>query len=328
MEKISQRPLSFAPYLKEVVWGGDVLYRIKGIPDNGAPIGESWELSDVPGHETPVVSGPYAGLTLRTLVERYGESLIGTRTRLVDGTFFPILIKFIDAHHNLSMQVHPDDELARRRNLPSGKTEMWYVVDTKPGAAIYSGFRTRMDAEGYRRHIAEGSFADTVARYDSHPGDVFFIPGGRVHAIGAGNLVVEIQQTSDVTYRIYDYGRLDSDGKPRKLHTELAAEALDFNVLPDYRQRVPEEGINKETRLASCPYFHVAKIDLQGKMTLCNNGESFIILICTAGGCQVVTPEETAELIEGHTMLLPASIPQTYLRGNATILTARYGNSI
>lgn len=328
MEKISQRPLSFAPYLKEVVWGGDVLYRIKGIPDNGAPIGESWELSDVPGFETPVASGPYAGLTLRTLIERYGESLIGTRTRLVDGTFFPILIKFIDAHHNLSMQVHPDDELARRRNLPSGKTEMWYVVDTKPGAAIYSGFRTPMDAEGYRLHIANGSFADTVARYDSHPGDVFFIPGGRVHAIGAGNLVVEIQQTSDVTYRIYDYGRLGSDGKPRELHTELAAEALDFKVLPDYRLQVPQQVPNQETSLANCPYFHVAKIDLQGEMTLCNNGASFIIMICTAGCCRVVTPEETAKLSAGHTMLLPAEIARTAIHGNATILTARYGNCI
>lgn len=328
MGKISQRPLSFVPYLKKVVWGGDVLCRIKGVPSDGAPVGESWELSDVPGHETPVASGPYAGLTLRTLIERYGESLLGTGTVLTDGMRFPILVKFIDAHHNLSMQVHPDDRLARQRNLPSGKTEMWYVVDTKPDAVIYSGFRERMDAEGYRRHIAEGSFADTVAKYESHPGDVFFIPAGRVHAIGAGNLVVEIQQTSDVTYRIYDYGRLDADGKPRELHTDLATDALDFNVLPDYRLNVTTEEEGKETCLVKCPYFHVAKIELRGEKTLCNNGESFITLICIDGQCSIVTPEETTEITAGHTLLLPADIERTSLRGNATILIVRYGNSI
>lgn len=323
MERISQRPLSFVPYLKAVVWGGNELYRIKGVPFGVAPIGESWELSDLAGRETVVASGPYAGLTLHELIGRFGESLLGSKATVSAGMRFPLLIKFIDAHRNLSMQVHPDDNLARRRNLPSGKTEMWYVIDTKPGATIYSGFRELMDADGYRRHVADGTFADTVAKYDSHPGDLFFIPGGRVHAIGAGNLVVEIQQSSDITYRIYDYGRLDADGRPRELHTELAAEALDFNVQPDYRQHVGPSSPDEESELVACSCFNVGKIDLQGEMLLKNDGSSFIILVCVGGNCKVTTPEETVELGYCQTLLLPASICATRLRGRATLLTAR-----
>lgn len=323
MEKISQRPLSFVPYLKKVLWGGDELCRIKGVRYEGAPIGESWELSDLSGHETAVASGPYKGLTLRALINRFGESLLGSKASLNQSSRFPLLIKLIDAHQNLSVQVHPDDNLAHLRNLPSGKTEMWYVIDTEPGATICSGLRERMDVDDYRRRVADGSFASTVAKYESHPGDVFFIPAGRIHAIGAGNLVAEIQQSSDITYRIYDYGRLDSDGHQRELHTELAADAIDFNVLPDYRQTVAASKPNRESTLVACEFFNVGKIELEREMLIGNDGSSFIILVCVSGRCRVTTPEETVELTYGNTILLPAVIAETLLQGSATLLTVR-----
>ncbi|MDE6131092.1 MAG: class I mannose-6-phosphate isomerase, partial [Muribaculaceae bacterium] len=192
-------PITFAPYLKEVLWGGTKICKYKNLPSTSDCIGESWEISAVPGHESVVDAGEYKGLTLLQLIERFGEELLGSKVVKKYGLNFPLLVKIIDANQNLSVQVHPDDELAEKRHHSLGKTEMWYIIQADKGAKIYAGLNTAMTPDDYVRRVADGTFADTLAVHDSFPDDVFFLPAGRVHAIGAGNLLAEIQENSDIT---------------------------------------------------------------------------------------------------------------------------------
>ena len=229
------RPIHFAPYLKSVIWGGERIAPYKGILTDQSSIGESWELSAVPGHVSVVDRGPFAGKSLTDLIAGYKEDLVGREIYRRFGTAFPLLIKFIDARADLSVQVHPDDELAARRHHCPGKTEMWHVIETAPDAKIYVGLKDRLTPDDYERRVADNTIMDVIDAYASRPGDTFFLPAGRIHAIGAGNLLAEIQETSDITYRIYDYDRRDKDGKPRELHTAEARDAIDYTVYPDYK---------------------------------------------------------------------------------------------
>ncbi len=315
-------PLKFKPLLRTMVWGGTRIARYKGVETDREHIGESWEVSDVPGHGSVVANGSLKGRSLKDLVKQFKGRLVGEHVYARYGDVFPLLVKFIDARNDLSIQVHPDDAMAlRRHGEPNGKTEMWYVVDAEPGACLYSGLKEAITPDDYERRIAEGTIVDVIARHEVHPGDVFFLPAGRIHAICSGCFVAEIQQTSDLTYRIYDYGRPGLDGKPRELHTALAKEAIDYKVYPDYR--VPYAPIkDAETELVDCPYFTTSLYDLDRKATVdLSRTDSFLVVMCISGSGTLTDSEPVFDeegrrgptkghrttLRQGETVLIPAT---------------------
>ncbi|MDR2137948.1 MAG: class I mannose-6-phosphate isomerase [Tannerella sp.] len=301
-------PFIFKPILKEMIWGGTDLRPFKGLAPGGEPVGESWELSHVEGNFSVVANGPLAGRTIDDLMAAQGARLTGEKVMKRFGRTFPLLIKFIDARDNLSVQVHPDDRLARKRHHSFGKTEMWYVVKAAPGAALYSGFHRPVTAAEYVRRVEEGTLMEALQRYEVRAGDVFFLPAGRVHAIGAGCFIAEIQQTSNITYRIYDYGRKDADGNSRELHTALAKDAIDYSFHADYRTGYtprPDEAV----RLVACDYFTVNLLDLSRPLTRDLAAlDSFVAYVCTAGRL-ILSDEQRNELTvhRGQTVLIPAT---------------------
>lgn len=298
----------FKPILKSLIWGGEKIAPYKQIETDQHNIGESWELSGVKDNESVVAEGPEAGTPLPDLIARHGSALLGRENFERFGTEFPLLIKFIDARQDLSIQVHPNDELAWERHKSKGKTEMWYVVAADEGAHLRSGFAKEVTPEEYEASVADNTITDILTDYKIQPGDVFFLPAGRVHAIGAGSFIAEIQQTSNITYRIYDYGRVGADGKPRELHTELAKGAIDYTVLPDYRTHYRPE-YDKRVELVSCPYFTTSLYDLtrqQGVDLSCLN--SFVVVICLEGsGTLTSDAGSSISIHQGETVLVPAS---------------------
>ena len=300
-------PLKFEPILKQTLWGGDKIIPFKHLNENLTGVGESWEISDVEGDESVVANGPDKGLTLTEMVRKYREELIGEENYRRFGNKFPLLIKFIDAKQDLSIQVHPDDAMAKKRHNSFGKTEMWYVIDADKDAKLRSGFSEQITPKEYKERIHNNTITDVLQEYEIHPGDVFFLPAGRIHSIGAGAFIAEIQQTSDITYRIYDFNRKDAQGNTRELHTELAKEAINYEVLDDYRTSY--EPVNDEpVELVACPYFTTSLYDMSQDIT-CDYSEldSFIIFICIEGSC-TLTDDQRNEIIlrAGETVLLPA----------------------
>ena len=298
----------FKPYYKTVIWGGDKIGSYKGIDTGVENVGESWEISSVLGHESHVADGPFADLTIGDLTERFTDTLVGTRVYQQYGDTFPLLIKIIDAHSNLSVQVHPNDELARQRHNCPGKNEMWYVIDSEPDANIYCGLAEPLTPETYDRHIAEDSILDAVKRHKSRPGQFYYIPAGTLHAIGAGNLIAEIQQASDITYRVYDYDRLDADGHPRQLHTEQARDAIDYTF--PYPVHPMGELIDRTTRDAiATPYFKVDYITGSGEsFDIAHDGDTFVIVMVTDGHADIVINGERHRVDRGNTVLVPAIV--------------------
>ena len=298
----------FQPNLHEVVWGGDRLCPYKGLPASDKPIGESWEVSAVPSSPSIIANGAYAGRDLISVISEAPEDILG---QAVDERYhhqLPLLVKFIDARRDLSIQVHPDDEMAQRVHSKMGKSEMWYIIDAKPGSYLYAGFRQEITPEAYKQHVANGTITDVLARHEVKTGDVFYLPAGRVHAIGAGILLAEVQQSSDVTYRIFDYNRPGMDGKPRELHTELAAQALDYHVEQEYRT-VYDENINRANLIVDSPFFSV-RVTETATMFHRNllKYDSFVITMCIEGDC-IIRLRATGEEIllrEGHSTLIPA----------------------
>lgn len=321
-DNLEQAPLEFIPYLKSVIWGGDKICHYKHISQDEPNIGESWEISVVPGHESIVTGGKYNGWKLTDLIDKFGADIIGEDVYKRYNGSFPLLVKLIDANDNLSVQVHPDDSLAMKRHKSLGKTEMWYIIKSDKGAKIYSGLNRSITPKEYEDHVAKDTFASVLAEHESNPGDVFFLPAGRVHAIGAGNLLAEIQESSDITYRIYDYGRRDKDGNPRELHTELAKSAIDFSYHENYKSPRPSEH-EKEALLASCEHFKTKRILLDGLISLPLDKSSFTILICIEGSVKVTYSGGEKTLNAGHSLLIPACMKEVKLQGKATILTSR-----
>lgn len=313
--------LHFTPYLKSVIWGGDRIAPYKGIPAEGSSIGESWEISAVPGHVSVVDRGPLAGKTLTELIGEYGAELVGKDIFKRFGNKFPLLIKFIDAHADLSVQVHPDDRLAGERHNCPGKTELWHIIATAPDAKIYVGFKKSITPDEYERHVSDHTIMDVISSYDSAPGDTFFLPAGRIHAIGAGNLLAEIQQTSDITYRIYDYDRRDSDGKPRELHTAQARDAIDYTVHPSYKSSA------HGSLLAECPHFIAHRISSgDTPVMLPNTRDSFTVVVCLDGEADISSenPEtgtQTHHIKRGETLLFPATLRNIRAEGHSTLLS-------
>lgn len=298
----------FKPILKSLIWGGEKIAPYKQIETDQHNIGESWELSGVKDNESVVAEGPEAGTPLPELIARHGSALLGRENFERFGTEFPLLIKFIDARQDLSIQVHPNDELAWERHKSKGKTEMWYVVAADEGAHLRSGFAKEVTPEEYEASVADNTITDILTDYKIQPGDVFFLPAGRVHAIGAGSFIAEIQQTSNITYRIYDYGRVGADGKPRELHTELAKGAIDYTVLPDYRTHYRPE-YDKRVELVSCPYFTTSLYDLTRQQGVdLSRLNSFVVVICLEGrGTLTSDAGSSVSIHQGETVLVPAS---------------------
>ena len=296
--------LKFNPIFKPTLWGS-----------------ETWLVSAVKGSESVVINGECRGMTLPEVVEQYGEELLGKHNVERFGTDFPLLIKFIYANQDLSIQVHPDDELAQQRHGKMGKNEMWYVVDADRGSQLIAGFRHRIDMSDYAQKVADGSIEHDLNKVNVMPGDCFYIPAGRVHGIGAGMVIAEIQQTSDVTYRIYDYKRKDADGNYRELHTELAAESIDYTVEDDYRTAY-ESRKNEGVGLVSCPYFSTAVYDLDEPMTLdYSELDSFVILIALQGNATITDNEgNKTSLNAGETVLIPATTQTISVDGEVKFL--------
>ncbi|MBS0011826.1 MAG: class I mannose-6-phosphate isomerase [Bacteroidales bacterium] len=305
-------PLKFIPVLKERVWGGKRLYKEYGKKAReGAIIGESWEISGVQGDISMVANGFLAGNELEEIIEVYMGDLVGEDIFEEFGKEFPLLIKLIDANDDLSIQVHPPDELAMERHHAYGKTEMWYVLEAADNARIYTGFKKKMSKDLYVKSLEEGTIAEYLNYEKAVPGDVFFIPSGRIHAIGKGVMLVEIQQTSDITYRIWDWGRNGLDGKPRELHTELAVDAIDYNIYESYKTS-PKAELNGTVNIMDCEYFTSNIIELDRPMVKDYSLiESFVIYICIDGRAKLECEGKTMNMVKGETILIPAVLETT-----------------
>lgn len=297
---------TFKPIMKPTIWGGYDILKYKQMPASDVRIGESWELSAIPGSETVVENGEYAGSSLSELTDLLKEELLGHDNYLRFEGKFPILVKFIDACDDLSVQVHPGDELAAERHHCMGKSEMWYVVKATSDARLYSGFSCPLTPEEYEERVASCSLSEVLQCYHVKEGDVFYQPAGRVHSIGSGCFICEIQQSSDITYRIFDYGRKDQNGKERDLHLAEAREAIDYSACTDAFTPTPRP--NEPVELLNTPYFSTSLYDLTEPMQ-CDYSEldSFVTLICIQGTCKVVAGDEEIVLTEGHTLLVAAT---------------------
>ena len=312
--------IKFEPLLKQTLWGGSKIIPFKHLDAQLENVGESWEISGVSGNETIVANGQYKGMSLNQLVRELKGSLVGEENYQRFGDEFPLLIKFIDACQDLSIQVHPTDEIAHRQGKSRGKTEMWYTLESAPGAQLYNCLKQQITPEQYKEMVADDTITDALARYEVKEGDVFFIPAGRIHAIGAGCFVAEIQQTSDVTYRIYDFKRKDKNGNYRELHTQLASESIDYTVLDNYRTDY-EPVKNEGTQVVTCPYFTTAVYDLDEPMTLdYSELDSFVILIAVKGGGQLISEGEEMSFQMGDTVLLPATTKEVKVEGTVKFL--------
>jgi len=283
---------------------------MKGMEANDEPIGESWEVSAVESSSSIIANGAFAGRNLVDVVAEQGEALLGKSVAKRYEGKFPLLVKFIDTNRELSIQVHPNDQLAKARHGKFGKTEMWYVIDAQPGSFLYAGFKNAIDKEEYRRRVADGTICDVLAKHEVQCGDVFYIPAGRVHAIGSGILLAEVQQSSDVTYRIFDYNRPGLDGKPRELHTELAADAIDYSVKDDYLTHY-RTSVNRPERIIDSPYFKVKMLQVDRKFhRKMFKYDTFVIYTCIAGECVIALRKggEKVSLSAGFSCLIPASV--------------------
>ena len=307
----------FQPLLKQTLWGGDKIIPFKHLSTVLENVGESWEISGVKDNET-IAAGD--GRSLNQLVRDMKGRLVGEANYQRFGDEFPLLIKLIDARQDLSIQVHPTDEIAHRQGRERGKTEMWYVMDSAPDAKLYNGLKLQITPEQYKQMVADDTICDALAQYSVKEGDCFFIPAGRIHAIGAGCFLVEIQQTSDVTYRIYDFKRKDKDGNYRQLHTQEASESINYTVLDDYRTHY-QPRTNESQLLVECPYFNTAVYDLTEAMTIdYSELDSFVILIGMKGEGTLTIDGETVAFSAGETILIPASAQEVRTEGTIKFL--------
>jgi mannose-6-phosphate isomerase len=304
-------PMKFTPIYLDKIWGGQKIKTELGKDFGNLPnCGESWEISGVPGNISVVSNGFLAGNELEELIEIYMGDLVGDHAYEKFGLEFPLLIKFIDANDDLSVQVHPDDKLAKERHQAFGKTEMWYVLQADKGAKLNCGFSKPVDANEYLQKLSSGELMDILNFVEVKAGDVFFMPAGRVHAIGKGILVAEIQQTSDITYRIFDYNRKDAKGNERELHTDLALAAIDFTYHDNFRTEYTTE-LNKSSEVISCDYFKTSVLEFDQPVEKDIYGlDSFVIYICVEGEYEIIGNEAPVLAKKGETVLVPASLSQ------------------
>lgn len=317
-------PLTFKTIYKDKIWGGNKINTILGKDFSPLPnCGETWEISGVDGNVSIVKDGELAGKSLQELLETYQDQLVGKHVYERFGNIFPLLVKFIDANDDLSIQVHPNDALAKERHNSFGKTEMWYIIQADEGATLNSGFNREVTKEEYVQAVDDNTIQDILNIEAAKPGDVFFLPAGRVHYIGKGLLLAEIQQTSDITYRIYDFDRTDDKGQKRELHTEQAVDAIDYHYYGDYKTQY-EKVQNKSVNAVACDYFvtNVLNFD-QEVLHDYTDINSFVILVCVGGGVQIQTEQGySLNLKTGECALIPADVQQITLipEGDMTLL--------
>ena len=312
--------IKFRPILKQVLWGGNKIIPFKQLDADMEQVGESWEVSGVKDNESIVANGQYEGMKLNDLVALLKGDLVGKENYERFGNEFPLLIKFIDASKQLSIQVHPNGEQAKAKGLKRGKTEMWYVMESAPNATLLSGLKRAITPEEYKAMVENDTITDALCEYRVGEGDVFYLPAGRIHSIGAGTFLAEIQETSDVTYRIYDFKRKDKDGNYRQLHTEAAAECIDYSVESDYRTKY-EPRKNEGVELAQCTHFTTSVYDLDEPMLLdYSELDSFVVLIALSGECTLSTGDAETQLRAGETVLLPATTQTLNVSGTVKFL--------
>jgi mannose-6-phosphate isomerase len=307
-------PLKFKTIYKDKIWGGQKISTYLGKDFSPLPnCGETWEISGVKSDVSVVENGELAGQSLAALVSEYKGELVGETIYTRFGNEFPLLVKFIDANDDLSIQVHPDDELARKRHNSFGKTEMWYVIQADEGATLISGFNEQVTEATYLQKLNSGTLNDILNKEKVEAGDVFFLPAGRVHTIGKGLLIAEIQQTSDVTYRIYDFDRIDDKGNKRELHTEEALAALDYKVYPEYKSPYPRK-VNEAVRVVECSYFTTNILNFTQSVDRDYSFDSFTIHVCVEGAYTLNFPGGSLNVTMGDCVLLPATIKNVSLQ--------------
>ncbi len=319
-------PLKFTPLYKYRIWGGEKLKTELNKNYTEENIGESWEISDVSGDETVVSEGALKGKTLRDLTNEFKGGFVGNAVYEKFGEEFPLLIKFIDAKTPLSIQVHPSNEVAKERHNSFGKNEMWYVMQADENAKLIVGFDEEITTDGYQKHLENNTILDVMHHEIVTKGDTFYIPTGRVHAIGAGVLLAEIQQTSNITYRIYDYDRVDAKtGEKRELHTEMAKDVLDYKVHSSYKTDYNLEK-NTSNKLVHSPYFRTNILDINTTVAKDYSSiDSFVIYMCVEGAIDVISEETTFTIQQGETLLLPASLKKIALKAeDAKVLEVYY----
>jgi len=300
--------LKFTPILKDKIWGGEKLIKVLNKDSDRTDIGESWELSDVKGDTSIVSNGDLKGKDLKELISEYKAELMGEKIYNHFGEKFPLLIKFIDAKEALSIQLHPHDDLAKKRHNSFGKTEMWYVMQADEKSNLIVGFQKEVTSKEYLEHLENKTLLDILNVDEVKKGDVYFIPTGRVHAIGAGVMLAEIQQTSDITYRIYDWDRPNPDGTYRELHTEEAIDAIDYSAQDSYKTEYSKEQ-NTSSEIVSCPYFTTNVLPIEGEKSINHNDkDSFVIYMCVEGNVEFQYQDQTEKLKTGETILVPACI--------------------
>ncbi|WP_411768202.1 type I phosphomannose isomerase catalytic subunit [Winogradskyella sp. A3E31] len=321
--KASLYPLKFHPILKEKIWGGQKLKTYLNKNSDAPNVGESWELSDVEGDTSIVSNGKLKGTSLKELLEEYASDIVGEKNYQQFGNKFPLLIKFIDAKEDLSIQLHPNDKLAKKRHNSFGKTEMWYVMQADAGSNLIVGFNQDVDSKKYLNHLENKTLTEILNFDDVKEGDTYFIEVGRVHSIGAGVMVAEIQQTSDITYRVYDWDRKDDDGNERELHNDLAIDAIDFNIPDNFRVSYSKEK-NTSNQMVSCPYFKTNYLDIDSTLEKENRQDSFVIYMCVDGDARINVGDFSESIKKGETVLVPAYLKQYKIESKGAKLLEIY----
>jgi mannose-6-phosphate isomerase len=311
-------PLQFEPILKERIWGGEKLKTILHKPIDSTITGESWELSTVEGDVSVVSNGLLKGKSVMDIINEVPSELLGSSVYKTFGKQFPLLFKYLDAREDLSIQVHPNDALAKKRHNSFGKTEMWYVMQADPDARIIVGFKKDATAAEYIQHLDDKTLLSLLDDIKVTDGDAFFLDTGTVHAIGAGLVIAEIQQTSDITYRLYDFDRKDANGQTRELHVDLALEAINYKKVDSHKLYTKKS--NSSNTIVDCPYFTTNFIPLDGEIETVKTGESFTVYMCVVGTFAISYESVTYDYKKGDTVLIPAAMKSYLLSGKASIL--------
>jgi len=311
-------PLQFEPILKERIWGGTKLKTYLNKPITSNITGESWEISTVDNDVSLVANGAFKGKSLNELIAEFPEEILGTKVYYRFGKQFPLLFKYLDAREDLSIQLHPNDELAKKRHHSFGKTEMWYVMQADKDARLIVGFKEKSSPEEFLQNVKDKTLLNILDTKKVQQGDVFFLDTGTIHAIGAGIVIAEIQQTSDITYRIYDFDRVDANGNQRELHLDLALEAINYETVEAQKLYSKKENVANE--IVHCQYFTTNVIPLNGTLSVVKNQESFTVYMCVDGDFQIVLNGETFPYQKGDTVLIPASLTDFQIAGNASVL--------
>lgn len=311
-------PLQFETITKDRIWGGTKLKTYLNKPINSETTGESWEISTVEGDVSVVSTGKLKGKKLTEIIAGYSEKLLGTKVKAQFGDQFPLLFKYLDAREDLSIQVHPNDALAQKRHHSFGKTEMWYVMQADDNARLIVGFKENSSQQEFLKNVENKTLLGILDTKNVKKGDSFFLETGTVHAIGAGCLIAEIQQTSDITYRIYDFDRRDAQGNLRELHLDLALEAMNYDVVDAQREYDTKENVSNN--IVDCAYFTTDFLPLDGKLQTTKNGDSFTVYMCVEGRFELHYNDETYVFITGDTVLIPAEMTQYELSGKASLL--------